>query len=40
MASMDGVDGFDGWTGVLTQRALTWTTLCVPSGEEDTRSSR
>ena len=25
-------------TGVLTQRALTWKSLCVPSGEGDMHS--
>ena len=38
VASNGGVDGFDGWhrrwwLGSSTQRALTWKSLCVPSGE-------
>merc|ERR1719383_737139 len=36
MASMVGVDG---GLGSSTQRALTWKSLCVPSGEDDTHSS-
>ena len=47
MASMDGVDGWrrwmasivDGGLGSSTQRALTWKSLCVPSGVDDTHSS-
>ena len=37
---VDGVDGFDGLASIVdgelgssTQRALTWKSLCVPSGE-------
>ena len=37
MALMDGVDG--GGLGSSTQRALTWKSFCVPSGEDDTHSS-
>ena len=36
MASMVGVDG---GLGSSTQRALTWKSLCVPSGEDGTHSS-
>ena len=35
MASMVGVDG---GLGSSTQRALTWKSLCVTSGEGDTHS--
>ena len=35
VASMDGVDG---GLGSSTQRALTWKSLCVCSGEGDTHS--
>ena len=36
-----GFDGFDGVDGLgsSTQRALTWKSLCVPSGEDVTHSS-
>ena len=34
-----GVDGVDGKLGSSTQRALTWKSLCVPSGEDGTHSS-
>ena len=36
MASMVDADG--GGLGSSTQRALTWKSLCVPSGEDDTHS--
>ena len=36
MASMVDVDG---GLGSSTQRALTWKSFCVPSGEDDTHSS-
>ena len=36
VASMDGVDG---GLGSSTQRALTWKSLCDPSGADDTHSS-
>ena len=48
VASMDGVDGWRRWMasmvgvegglGSSAQRALTWKSLCVPSGEDDTHS--
>ena len=42
-----GFDGFDGGLvasngvglGSSTQRVLTWKSLCVPSGEDETHSS-
>ena len=39
VASMASMVGVDGGLGSSTQRALTWKSLCVPSGEDDTHSS-
>ena len=39
VASMASMVGIDGGLGSSTQRALTWKSLCVPSGEDGTHSS-
>ena len=39
VASTASMVGVDGGLGSSTQRALTWKSLCVPSGEDGAHSS-